>query len=503
MAEQNSLPVQQWLTDSEPLTPSLYDTAAVALYPGPAREACIKWLIEHRNKDGSWGDAVSWQDRYACTYATALALLEAGYSTLAEDALNQLPVIAGTDNMMETLAFGGLIGSLDRYSANRFGAQTQHSAPVAYCITDEARKWKALKQWHAFWDPRLSTAGFIGECVYDDPSIDLRKFMNIFGATANGSITNSPGASAFTLLACRQRGEEEPATLRSYVESLNPYHKPISVLDQIPHFVTAWVLMYLPENSALPDSPPVDALRQTIFHSTTLGLVQAAGDTTIPGDIDTTAAGILGLRIPREQRQDLLNRIDFMFDTPRYLTFAYERNPSSTTNIHVAAAWPDNPHLDIVLDWLEAELERSFGMIHCKWHISPYYATAELVRLFAPMCKPAALRMVARASAFLLESQRNDGGWGWHAQSTAEETAYSLMALYSLRDHQTPHYVASKESIDSAIQRAATCLSRLPDNEFPRLWIGKSLYCVKPIVRALKALALHRVSLVSDSVREI
>jgi len=87
---------------------------------------------------------------------------------------------------------------------------------------------------------------------------------------------------------------------------------------------------------------------------------------------------------------------------------------------------------------------------------------------------------------WILKTQHQDGGWGYYQQSTAEETAYVLLALF--------HWDRHVEAIDPDIihNGAGYLFEHINDRRFPELWIGKSLYTPHFLVEAVMLSALNQ-----------
>jgi hypothetical protein len=503
---QDSLPPQEVFEEAlqvETLTQSTYDIAVAALVKGPHQHACIRWLLENRDPQGYWGEQSSWHDRYISTYAAAVALYNAGHHALAEPLFAYLPLMAGSDEetLTETLTFGGLIGALDRVVIRRLGfTPPEHPHAVRILIEDEARKWFKLNKWSGFYHRWISIAGFIGESVYADNSIDLDQYIEGF-LTEYGSISASPGASALTLLALEEQGRNEPK-LRQFVESLNPYQRTVGVLNAIDYYKIAWVMLFWNElgYAGNPDGVEVRLLKSALYNRQRRHLVCSAGyvdeEFPIPPDLDTTATAMLALKTPLRIRKRMFEVTGpLFFNGTCYTTFQYERNASVSTNLHMIAAWPDNPYSYSVLEWLNAEMERSGGVLVCKWHVSPFYAMGELTRLLAHWEYPLIRNMVMNAMTYFADTQHTDGGWGV-TTSTHEETAYAVLGLKSVYNAG----LISLEHYASMLKRAENVL-REPII-YSKLWIGKSLYAVRPVTYMARYAALHALDALRISVTE-
>jgi halimadienyl-diphosphate synthase len=116
-----------------------------------------------------------------------------------------------------------------------------------------------------------------------------------------------------------------------------------------------------------------------------------------------------------------------------------------------------------------------------KWHASPYYTTG----LGVIACSGLDDEIGRSAVHWIVNSQNDDGSWGYYDIPTAEETAYCLQALALWRN-------SGKAVRDGALERGAVWLAEHIDPPYPPLWIGKCLYCPVRVVRSaiLSALVL-------------
>lgn len=463
------------------LSQCLYSIAIAALVPGRHQAACLRWLHENYIDSHESRLALSWQDTYISSYATALALWLAGETSLADGMLLVLQANRNDSAITETLTFGGLVGALDRFSLHQFGFVINHTPAVRLVVESETRKWEALMKWDRFFDPVYSIAGFSAECLYGLP-VDLDRFVDAFGFP-DGSITRSPAASAMTALNYLQQGRTPPPALMEYVETLNPEKRTIGVFDDLTNFLTAWTLMYTDgADGSLDHLPEVQGLRNALSKTPRVG---AAGDSITP-ELDTGTVAMIGVNWPMAQRQAALERVaPLLFDGHVYRTFLFERNASVSTNVHVLAAWPDNPHAVSLLQWLDTILDHKIQNWTCKWHVSPFYVIGEVGRLLLDVDHPLAQELARRAIEKLFRAQRDDGGWGV-VRSTTEETAYSVLAL--CRYNQM---YPGDDMLRQAMIMAYSFLEGAPD--YTPLWIGKSLYCLRPLVRALQHVAREKI----------
>jgi hypothetical protein len=113
-----------------------------------------------------------------------------------------------------------------------------------------------------------------------------------------------------------------------------------------------------------------------------------------------------------------------------------------------------------------------------KWHISPLYATAHVLRALEDLSpeqqKPLA-SLVARSRDWLRHSQNADGSWGFYGEATPEETAYGLLALATSADDRDMRHCDAAASYLHQTRDSAT---------HPPLWIDKCLYIPPLVVNA-------------------
>ncbi|MET8298759.1 hypothetical protein ABZW02_32650 [Streptomyces sp. NPDC005180] len=484
------------LSRAQELSPSVYDIAAVALVDGPQQAVCVQWLIEHRRTPTAWGapPEVNWYDAYLSTYAAALALYNGGHRSLAEPPLAALAALVPQDptGVLETLTFGGLVDALDRFCADHGWPVPRHPEPVRAVVERERGKWRRMRSWDRFLDPHVSIAGYCAERVYGDDDIDTAAFLEAFQAP-NGSISNTPGASAFFLLDAQRRGEEveEPGRIERLRHYLHTCPVPVGYLDWVPHFTTAWTVMFEDAAGTVPTTKPaaLDALCVDLQHPSGLLCTVSTldGAVTIPGDSDSTACAMLAARITGRQVPDS-SRLDLLYDPSQgcYRTFLFEHDPSVTTNIHMAAVLAlegRHDRLTQVLLWLTQAVGE--GRTLCKWHLSPLYALGELARVMAGIDHPLAGPLCVQAVERLLGMQNPDGGWGLHG-STAEESGY---AIHGLAAAAGGHGRAYAPKTTDALGSAHAYLTTRPPRE-TALWLGKTLYCLRPLVPVLQSTAL-------------
>ena len=117
-----------------------------------------------------------------------------------------------------------------------------------------------------------------------------------------------------------------------------------------------------------------------------------------------------------------------------------------------------------------------------KWNLSPYYPIAHAIIALADLDR----ELAGRAVEWILNTQRDDGSWGYYNISTAEETAYCLQAL-SVYDQLV-------EPIDrrAFIRGREGLLAHI--DAMPPMWMDKSLYAPIRMVESALYSALTMTS---------
>jgi halimadienyl-diphosphate synthase len=182
-------------------------------------------------------------------------------------------------------------------------------------------------------------------------------------------------------------------------------------------------------------------------------------------------------------------------EATHFRCYPFERNPSISVHAHLLDALHYTERgaratrIAKVVRFLET-VRQPAGYWLDKWHVSPYYVTSRVV--LAAATHDLAPSLAAPAVAWLVRSQRADGGWGYYPPTadapTLEETAYALLALFAWR--------AAGRSVPAAVLEHGAAYLRaqaaLPPRRYPPLWIAKGLYIPVQVVQAAVLAALLR-----------
>lgn len=472
--------------------PSPYDIAWLARLRSPCKSQplwpdLIDWLLEHQHADGSWGsEIVYYHDRIICTLASAIALGENRQIRNVADALREaerylwhhlhlLPrdpfELVGFELILPTLLNEARMMGLD--------------VPTHSCGYGEIQTAKLrMIPPDLLYSPHISTVyslEFLGR------SGDVSKIKSAL--TSNGSLGNSPAATAYYLTLCPT---PDPQAL-SYLETVRGHMEHILPVYPFRTFELTWAL-----NNLIMSGRPVtefasNGIWQELEHDISPLGVGFDPSFRIPDGDTTSACCRVLLAAGHPVDPSVLTQFQ---DPQKYVfrTYHYERNLSVSTNIHALDAldliqdYPNRQEVkeEIVLALLE---NRQYNMYWIdKWHASPYYATSHA--LIALLREGDYLAHACSQTVdWLIHTQHTDGSWGFFEQGTAEETAYALTALLFYHRRQP---IATE-----VLHRGAAFLAqthRGPASTYPPLWIVKCLYAPYDIIRSaiLAALILYQ-----------
>ncbi|MGR6320933.1 prenyltransferase/squalene oxidase repeat-containing protein [Micromonospora soli] len=469
---------------------SAYETARlVALAPWlPGHHARIRWLLDGQRPDGGWGGP----DGYALvpTLSAVDALLTADGredpGALADAAERGLRFLAGRlgdraapalpDLPATDLIVPALLESIDRRLNDPQGAPPGLAAwrdrprPALPAGVDRGRldRVRGLLRAGRPVPEKLAHALEVGG--------ELARGAAGVAPAGPGTVGASPAATAAWL--------GDPDGPRPAADYLRRFARvgPVPCASPVAVFERAWVLAIL-ARAGVPLTVPATLVAEL---RAALGPAGAATGPGLPTDADTTSVALYALArlgVPVDPAT-LLG-----YDTgDHFCTWQGEDGASVTTNAHVldaldrhlAEAGPAAaPRVAAVADrvaaWLVARQEVD-GRWSDRWHASAYYATYCAVLALVDHGGAAGREAVARATGWLLDSQRADGSWGRWA-GTAEETAYAVLALSGAG--------SSDARVVDALARGRRRLSAGDgEGDGPALWHDKDLYRPTLIVRS-------------------
>jgi halimadienyl-diphosphate synthase len=477
---------------NQSMGPSPYDIAWLARLkePGgsqPRWPDLVNWLLAQQSPDGSWGGQIPYyHDRVICTLSAIVALGQNGQTgqvrqaiTMAEHylwhnlhLLNRDPFeLVGFELLFPTLLSEAQMIGLD--------------VPRHLCGYGkiQAEKLRLIPP-DLLYSPHISTIHSL-EFLGQDSDVERMHLA----LASNGSLGNSPAATAYYLV----RHQKEEVRAVGYLRDMMEHLGHVIYLYPFRTFELTWAL----NNLAFCHSPITNFAEPGVWHQLSadmgangIGLDKTFGITD--GDITSVTTRLL-VQAGYNVEPAVLARFE---DNGSHVfrTYDYERNISVGTNLHaleavelLADCYPNHAAVseEIIITLLDNRIFNTYWID--KWHTSPYYATSHV--MVGLLRSGTYLTHELQYTAdWLVHTQRPDGSWGFFNIGTAEETAYALIAL--LHFHQD-------EPVDKNVLHAgAAYLAERYLNghhSYPELWIGKCLYVPYDVVRSaiLAALILY------------
>jgi halimadienyl-diphosphate synthase len=462
-----------------------YDTAWLAGMSAPTDPrgsrfpTALRWLVANQLSDGSWGSSVRYEhDRVLCTLAALAPLAEFG-----RHADERRAVEAGTrylwqhghllsSEQVELVGFELLVPALVQ-RARAAGVPVPPHLDIY--ARQRAQKLDLIPP-EAMYSPRATivhSLEFLGD------QADLAGLEAAQGQ--NGALGNSPAATAFYL---QQTQSNNPQAL-DYLNSCMGRGASAGATAPVLHPCDTFELLWAAYHLYVGGAPSQGILRPTERRRLLADLAQTGVSLSrtfpIP-DADDTAVALLLMHDLGEQVDPRVLQ-PFEAADGSFVSFPYERHSSVGVNAHVlhtltrVPGYPDAQRaIERILTYL---IDQHTGLYWIdKWHISPLYATAHVLAALEnvpPELRGRVAELIDRSREWLRQSQNADGSWGFYGQSTAEETAYGLLALEGNRE------LDERDRARSAAAARFLKAKRRENGAHPPLWIDKCLY-VPPLV---------------------
>lgn len=472
-------PFREFLLDLQKhpnaISPSAYDTAWLAWLEPRARD----WLREAQHPDGSWGAELEYyHDRVISTLSAINAL--AATSTNGHDLqriergikyLEKATLLLSHDPT-ETVGFELLAPSLLNIGQD-LGLRLEQVAEALEPYEVTRRQKLALIPPEMLYS-RQSTVPhsleFVGFDNLDRAAVAQLRF-------ANGSIHNSPAATAF----CDLAGAGDPGG-RSYLSALMEQNEgAVPTLSPFDWFEINWALLHLHLAEDLTqfreDARHLIEKIEAGWGPEGIGLAEG-----FPAELDDTAAAFILLSAIRKAPDPTV--FEEYEEEEHFHCYRLERNISLDVHTHLVTALrqlSDFPRRDDMqlkaISVLGRYLQSDF--ITDKWHVSPYYSTAHVVIALSGLAD----NLIQNQIYWLCNTQQADGRWTFYpsCRSVAmEETALTLLALLIVQKQNgsIPHRIIKRgmEYLKSNYRE---------HDSLPRMWVAKGLYHPFHITRSI------------------
>lgn len=467
-------------------TSNAYDTSWVARLSNDYRsynfDEAVTWLKRHQNNNGSWGSPIlHYHDRFVSTLSSIIALkmlgkgyddeqrIRAGESYLWHEA-NRI-----SHDSHDTIAFPLISLALGK-EANKLGLDV----PSQIGNVEHIEK-KLNMIGRNPGDLRHTSLIFSYESIYmylaESGYYDLSE--------ANGSVGTSPSATAAYVMNAPGDVSKSLSYLASIMEAQGDGGA--SFIDPFDVFEISWGLNHLFLGGLIqPDMPEVKRLLDVLWSKWQAGYGITFSTYFHVFDLDDAAVNYKLLKWGGYPvTADFFNYYE---EETHFRCYPGELDLSMSVNVRSLDAMryaTDHPDYDRWVNKIVSLLRRSDltgNLWFDKWHISPYYLTSTTVLSSVGFIDELLLPRIK----WMIKTQHKDGGWGYYHQTTAEETAYVLLALL--------HWDQHVEHIDPQIihDGAGYLWEHMNNRKFPELWIGKSLYTPHLLVEAVILSAIHQ-----------
>lgn len=477
--------VQKLLKEVGPgkMSSTAYDTAWVARlgeFDWELSNKALNWLCEHQLHDGSWGaeHPFYYHDRVICTLSAMIALTHRGRrekdrKQIEKGLLALEHITSGATKGLQADPNGATVGfemiaPTLVAEAEKLGIIQQQGERILGRLS--RMRVKKMEKLAGYKINRFVTPAFSAEMA----GLDGKAILEIDNLQeANGSVANSPSATAYFAMHLKSNDPTAMAYIRKW-SSVNGGAPNVAPFDI---FEPAWVLWNLQlasswntETVAL-FQPHLDYLHK--HWSDNVGIGHASEYT--PKDSDDS--GLVFELLLRFNREANFKAILSYEESEYFRCFALEANPSISANIHVLGALRqagftrEHPSIQKVLNFLRS-MQDTTGFLLDKWHVSPYYTTSHTIIA----CHGYDDTLCSKAVEWILKSQNEDGSWGLY-KPNAEETAYAIQALVIWRR-------SGKDVPSQCINLGLDWLDQHANSPYEPLWIGKGLYCPELVVRS-------------------
>jgi len=473
-----------------------YDAAWVARlidYDSALSNHTLEWLCEHQLPDGSWGVEKPnyYHDRIICTLAAMIALnfrgrrgfdkvqIERGLIALSRMTDNATRELKAHNNPA-TVGFEVIVPTLVHQAENLGIIKQQGDRILGKLATLRRAKMEKLA---GIQISRLTTIAHSSEMAGTD---NLFLFDRNNLQETNGSVSNNPAATAYFAMYVKPGDQNAINYLRNVTDMDGgvPSFAPFDILER------AWVIWNLLLTSEKDDpeikelcKPHINYLKKNWKSGQGLGF--SAEYSLTDGDDTSIVQKIL---LDSGDTPDIAALLHYEENT-WFRCYHHEVNPSIDVNVHFLGVFrqlnyeTSHPVIKKILGFIRS-LQNEEGYWFDKWHASPYYTTSHAIMA----CWKYDDDMCEKAVNWMLRSQKEDGSWGFHDFSTAEETSYCIQALHAWHKY-------GKNVPKDKLKLARNWLLEHAEDPHVPLWIDKSLYYPELVVQSV---ILSALSLVKD-----
>jgi len=474
------------------MEPVAYDTAWIARVPDfedpskPAFPESLAWLREHQQPDGSWGSSLP-INAHGNTLSTLAAILSLQQWNYCEEDFGRIQ--KGTSALWlladklphekyETIGFEILLPAMVREAVSH-GWKLPFEAYQRYNAA-EKEKFGSIQKFQKKYGPDKPTPWWftlesLGTEIFKSGDPILPASAEVF-LGGNPSVAGSPAATAYLLWAYRHQNKDLPAVYQYLKALTSKFGGGAPNVAPIDGFELSFGCLFLMEAGIRPTDPIMAPALQHLSRLCSNFALGYSNHSLVPDVDDTAQAANVLSRCGHSL--DPLSLLRSYFNGAYLQTYPGERLSSVSANLNslnFLRGFPGNLEVkDLInklLVYFEGESHPEAAVfLEDKWHSSPLYPISRGVPAFYGL-HPA---LFQGCLSWLLKNQHSDGGWGYHGESTIEETAHAALALSAIyrRGYYDipPAILRQAQAFFSSNSAATSRAAKVP------LWIGKSLY---------------------------
>ena len=461
-----------------------YDTAWAATIPEsktskkPLFPGSLLWLITNQTDNGSWGGTVDFSyDRLVSTLASIIAFKKTHKAEKFQEIIKKgeefiwFNIQRLRTEPQETVGFELIFPAL-MLEAEKLGLNLPYSERFFEPLKEKKLNLIISELITSQNTTVTFSLEFLGEYATEKL---LRRAQNI-----NGSISNSPSATAFMLT--KMFNDSAYDYLRTVLEFNSGSSMTLYPFDV---FEVAWVVDNFMKTGLPVENNYLAKIEELSSSWTERGISMSKYYDF--QDLDDTATVFHLLRETNHKVDPQV--LEIYEDTTHFNCYPSERSASPIVNIRVLKAIRNfkeykrhDEVIEKIINFLYTEQKENSYWLD-KWNISPYYCTSQAIEALGDL-DPS---MTEKALNWIIRTQNIDGSWGLKL-GTQEETSYALLALLYYHNHI--------EKIDTDIMKNGLRYleNNIKNDLYPELWIGKGLYCPYNVIRAsiLSAIYLCR-----------
>ncbi len=452
---------------------SIYDTCFLYLNSSTSSsdKAKIKNMIKYRQiEDGSWGCTYikNYCDRIVNTLSVILAFqddsdMKKGISKGISYVTNTLKKLKSTDRLLIgfEIIVSSLIKQINKKTPGLISIHLDPDVDLSFKQKEEFLKRK---------DVSSSAISYYLEAIGEDVQIDYKTTLMMTSPASILSYLDKPGTDKGKLKSLFIKYKEE-------------YDVSFSTLTSIDIFEFTWSVKYLSmlDMNILRNEHScylVDILEDE-FNK---GRARAYSTLCSLYESDCTSM-VLNTLLLYGKKPNILDTLGPYYNGKYFKTFMIENVKSISANAHILEVLSKVDKCEVatnwefsIIDFLLSE-QTEDGYWKDKWHISPLYATCEVISSLVFYKDNARVNNSLKKAIFwIVSNQNHDGGWtecGAYL-STIEETCYALISIYLYNKYcdKINNYDNIKSNGLSLINSRNAQREALECN----LWISKVLY---------------------------